>query len=93
MQKETEQVNTTDYLEKESIIELRKQAAKFLYMAYGGILVFTISVVYLQGFKLCGFNISSEFLHWLGAATVGEVAGLAFLVYSFLFGKKAPESK
>ncbi len=89
MQKKTKQLNVTCYMENESIVNLRKGAMNFLYAAYGGILLFTMSIIYLQGFKIWGFHLEPEFLHWLGGATVGEVAGLAVLAYRFLFKKKA----
>ena len=47
----------------------------------------TVSVVFLQGFHAWGFNLPISFLHWLGVATVGEVAGLLYLVINTM-GKR-----
>ncbi len=82
-------IETKDFVEKEkSIGELREDAVNFIYIAYWVILAFTMSTIYLQGFRIWGFHLEPEFLHWLGGATVGEVAGLAVIVYRFLFNKK-----
>ena len=43
---------------------------------YGACLGFTFVVTLLQGFQLKGFNLDPAYLKWLGAATVGEIAGL-----------------
>ena len=71
-----------------SNIEMRQNAVKFLFWAYGGLLLCTMTVIFFQGFKVYGFALEQQFLNWLGAATIGEVAGLAYLVYGALFRKK-----
>jgi hypothetical protein len=42
----------------------------------------------LQGFKLWKFDLSQATLNWLGGATIGEIGGLAAMVYGSLFRKK-----
>lgn len=71
-----------------SDIRLREGALIFLYWAYGGLLTLTMLIMFLQGFKLWGFGLDNALLMWLGGATVGEVAGLAALVYGALFRRK-----
>jgi hypothetical protein len=64
---------------------MQHHAVRFLFWAYGGLLAATIGIILLQGFRAWGFALDLGFLRWLGAATVGEVAGLAALVYGSLF--------
>lgn len=77
-----------EFIEREealSNIAMRERAVTFLFMAYGGLLASTVTIIFLQGFHLWKFNLDSEFLKWLGIATIGEVGGLAALVYGALF--------
>jgi hypothetical protein len=60
---------------------VRWHASRFLAKALGGSLAATFGIIILQGFHLWGFTLSEPFLHWLGAATVGELAGLAAMVW------------
>ena len=79
-----------EYIEHEEAMSntaLRERAAAFLFKAYAGLLTATVLIIFLQGFQLWGFKLEAGFLHWLGAATIGEVAGLAALVYGALFRK------
>ena len=79
-----------EFIEREealSNIAMRERAVTFLFTAYGGLLASTVIIIFLQGFHLWGFNLESGFLNWLGGATIGEVAGLASLVYGALFRK------
>jgi hypothetical protein len=79
-----------EFIEREealSNIAMRERAITFLFTAYGGLLASTVIIIFLQGFHLGGFNLDSGFLNWLGGATIGEVAGLAGLVYGALFRK------
>ena len=76
-------------MEAMSNIALREHAASFLFKAYAGLLASTVLIIFLQGFQLWGFQLDAGFLNWLGAATIGEVAGLAALVYGALFKKSS----
>ncbi|ETX08554.1 MAG: hypothetical protein ETSY2_04710 [Candidatus Entotheonella gemina] len=81
-----------EYIEHEeamSNIALRERAASFLSKAYAGLLASTVLIIFRQGFHLWGFQLDAKFLNWLGAATIGEVAGLAALVYGALFKKSS----
>ena len=88
--KPPQRLTPKEYIEHEeamSTIALRERAASFLFKAYAGLLASTVLIIFLQGFHLWGFHLEAGFLHWLGAATIGEVAGLAALVYGALFRK------
>lgn len=83
-----------EFIEREealSAIAQREKAVRFLFWAYGGLLVFTGAVILLQGFGWGGFKMEAKFLIWLGGATIGEVAGLAALVYGSLFKHRDKE--
>lgn len=71
-----------------SVIAQREKAIIFLFWAYGGLLAFTATIILLQGFGWGGFKLDAKFLIWLGGATIGEVAGLAVLVYVSLFKRR-----
>jgi hypothetical protein len=86
----SQRLTPKEYIEHEeamSNIALRERAASFLFKAYTGLLTATILIIFLQGFQLWGFKLDVGFLNWLGAATIGEIAGLAALVYGSLFKK------
>lgn len=79
-----------EFIEREealSNIAMRERAVTFLFTVYGGLLASTVIIIFLQGFHWGGFNLDPGFLNWLGGATIGEVAGLASLVYGALFKK------
>jgi len=89
-QEDSENLPTNEFVEKAkelSAIDERRKALTFLFFAYGMLLVATISIFFLQGFKFKGFNLDNSLIHWLGGATITEVAGLAALVYGSLFKK------
>jgi len=76
-----------DIREREHMMQWQGTTTKFLLCAYGALLFCTMLIIFLQGFKAWGFQLESAFLHWLGGATIGEVGGLALLVYGFFFKK------
>jgi hypothetical protein len=59
----------------------------FLLCAYGGLLLATMVIFFLQGFKAFGFNLEGALLKWLGGATIGEIAGLLTLTFGAVFKK------
>lgn len=80
-----------NWVEKVTIehrISLQRKIIDFLLKAYAGLLIATMAVFVLQGFKLWGFNLESGLLRWLGGATIGEIAGLLTLTFGAIFGKK-----
>jgi len=71
-----------------STIWMRETAIKYLLIAYSGTLICTFTIYFLQGFKWRGFDLYYSLLHWLGAATIGEIGGLLALVYGALFRRE-----
>ena len=88
-QKETAQhLSPAQFIAQEramSDIGLRERMVGALLRIYAGLIAATIIIFILQGFKLWGFNLPENLLHWLGGAALGEVGGLAALVYGSLF--------
>lgn len=72
----------------DSDIGLREKMIVFLFWMYGFFSFSTVAIIFLQGFKVKGFNLDPGFLHWLGAATVGEIGILVQIAYKALFKKE-----
>ena len=68
--------------------EQQVKLINFLLWAYGGLLTATMLIFFLQGFRLWGFSLYVVLLRWLGAATVGEIAGLLTLTFRAIFRPK-----
>jgi hypothetical protein len=66
-------------------IELEKLIVRFLLCAYIFLLVATVAIIFMQGFKAWGFQLDSGFLKWLGVATIGDVGGLLTLTFGAVF--------
>lgn len=82
------QLTVSEFIEREKALRglgMQERAVMFLFISYGGLLLATVVIIFLQGFKVYGFQLETSLLRWLGGATVGEVAGLALLVYKALF--------
>ena len=75
----------------DSTTDLREKSIRFLLRAYAGLLSATVIIILLQGFKLFGFALPLSFLHWLGGATIGEIAGLLTLTLGAIF-KEVPRN-
>lgn len=71
--------------DKESRLLMRERSFRFLLICYGMLLFSTMTIIFFQGFKFLNFNLDPIFLKWLGIATIGEIAGLAGIVYGALF--------
>jgi hypothetical protein len=70
-------------------LDMKSRIVTFLLWAFGGSLAATIVIYGLQGFShVTGFSLDKEFLRWLGAGTIGEIAGLLTITIKYLFGKK-----
>jgi hypothetical protein len=67
-------------LEVRGAVRIRAESAVFLRRAFGFSLAMSFGVILCQGFHLWGFHLTESFLHWLGGATVGQVAGLFAMV-------------
>lgn len=66
-------------------VGFQQDIVTFLLWAYGSLLFATLAIILLQGFHLGGFNLETGFLKWLGAATVGHIAGLLTLTFRAVF--------
>jgi hypothetical protein len=75
----------------QSNIEARERIVKFLLRSYGGLLAATVLIYLLQGFQLWKFSLASSTLNWLGAATIGEIAGLLTITIRYLFPPQTPD--
>jgi hypothetical protein len=69
----------------EHTLGLRSRISTFLFCAYGFLIVTTVVMYFLQGFRV--FYLDVGLLKWLGAATIGEVAGLITLTIKATFKK------
>ena len=94
MQKESEKLDkfTKNFLkaeleEKKHISVMRGKAFIFTLVFYGFIYFITVIIIFLEGFYIGGFKLDPGFLHWLGAASIGQIGALTLLVYKFLFGR------
>jgi hypothetical protein len=67
-------------VETSSRVRVRLDSAIFLRKAFGFSLFMTFGAIFCQGFHLWGFQLSDQFLNWLGGATVGQVGGLFAMV-------------
>ena len=72
-------------LENERLIRMRGVAFLYILLIYGLLIVATITAIFFQGFNWFGFKLDTALLKWLGAAILGEVAGIAVTVYGALF--------
>jgi hypothetical protein len=69
-----------------SDLTMKSRIVTFLLWAYGGLLATTIGVFLLQGFsQYTGFSLDQGTLHWLGAASIGEIAGLLTITVRHFF--------
>ena len=64
---------------------LRNIVLIFLLCAFGFLLLATMGIFFLQGFRVRGFDLPTKVLLWLGGATIGEVAGLLVLCVRNVF--------
>jgi hypothetical protein len=72
-----------------SVPALRERATTFFFRIYALLIITTLGIFLLQGFHLWGFSLELSLLHLLGGAVIGEIAGLAAMVYGFLFRKQS----
>jgi hypothetical protein len=55
---------------------------------FGFVLVFTASVIVLEGFGLFGFSVGEKVINALIASTIGAVAGLLTIALKTIFGSR-----
>jgi hypothetical protein len=57
-----------DWVQKVTVasdITLRSRLVTFLLSAYGGLLVGTMALFFLRGFRMAGFHFEEATMHWL----------------------------
>jgi hypothetical protein len=78
----TNELTPKQFLERATTLRtlrMREKLLTCLLYLYVFLIITTITIFFLQGFHVCGFDLESSLLMWLGGATVGEVAGLITL--------------
>ncbi len=66
-------------------LTMQDRIVTFLLGAYAFLLLATMGIYFLQGFHVWGFQLDAALLHWIGAATVGEIGGLLTLTIRAVF--------
>ena len=70
-------------------IEQRGRLTAFVRWIFGFSVVSTFGIYVLEGFGMhIGFHLPRELLHWLGAATIGEIITLGAMAFRYYFGGK-----
>ena len=77
----------TERRHSEHKIFLEQFLARFACVSLAGACIATFGVFYLQGFHWHGFVLDAGLMHWIGAATIGALSGLAAIVYKQTFKK------
>ena len=73
-----EQLKIREYVSA-AHVGFQQQIITFLLWAYGFLLVATMTIFFLQGFRIANFQLDPALLKWLGGATIGEIGGLLVL--------------
>ena len=87
----TSELPVKDWVQRVTVasdITLRSRLVTFLLSAYGGLLVGTMALFFLQGFRTAGFHLEEATMHWLGAATIGEIGGLLTMTFGYFFKRR-----
>jgi hypothetical protein len=66
-------------------MSMQKLLALYICGALSVTTLATVVLFYLQGFHAFGFQLDNGTMHWLGVATIGEIASLAGIVYGAFF--------
>lgn len=70
---------------KPTRLVFQERIIDFLLRAYGFLLLTTMSIYFLQGFRLGKFWLSDSLLTWLAGATIGEIGGVLLLTFGAVF--------
>jgi len=68
-------------------IEVQGMMARWLVRTFVIVTFLTMAIFFLQGFDFCRFQLPESLLKWLGAATLGEIAGLLIIIIKAIFQK------
>jgi hypothetical protein len=71
----------------EATLDQQNRIIAFLLVFYGFLLIATVTIFFLQGFRAWGFVLDRSLLMWLGGATIGEIGGLLMLTFKTVFGQ------
>ena len=74
-----------DYLKH--IVRVRERLVTSCIIIVSGSILATYAIVFLVGFGVMT-NLPENFLHWLGAATIGTIISNILIVYKSLFPKE-----
>jgi hypothetical protein len=66
-------------------MEMQRFLARVGCLLLGLACVITLALFCFQGFHLAGFHLETSLMNWIGAATIGTVAGLLGIVYRAVF--------
>lgn len=80
-----------EWVQRETAIhrmEMQNLIGTCLVYVFIFLIITTVSIILFQGFQIWGFKLDYRFLKWLGAVTVGAVAGLLVIIIKFSFGKE-----
>ncbi len=66
-----------------SNISMREKTARWLLALFAFAVICTYALIFLWGWKK--ISLPDAFVHWLGAATVGQTAGLLLIIVRNLF--------
>ena len=75
-------------VEKERVrheMKMQRILAAFVCCVFGTSCLASMAIFFLQGFRLRGFRLETELMHWIGVATIGVIGTLASIVYRALF--------
>jgi uncharacterized membrane protein len=84
------ELSIEEYTKKAEIdhkIEVQGMMAKWLVRTFVIVTFLTMAIFFLQGFDFCRFQLPESLLKWLGAATLGEIAGLLIIIIKAIFQK------
>jgi hypothetical protein len=88
------EVKIKDWVQEVTIasdITNRSRMVTFLLSAYGFLLVTTVALIFIQGFRPYGFHLPDGFMNWLGGAVIGEIGGLLGMTFGYFFKRRPPD--
>lgn len=77
-----------DLNERIQILESQRRVLNTFIWIFAGALLFTLSIITLQGFSIGGFNLDTTTINLLAGATIAEIAGLLGTAFAWLYAKR-----
>jgi hypothetical protein len=81
-----------DVVTTEETLKHKSRVITFLFWAYGFLIVATMLIFFLEGFRFKGFSLDVGLLEWLGGATLGEIGGLLTITIKATFKEQFPSA-